>query len=98
MEKFINGQIHPRVGQPFQPVDRAAAPGVFSGMGDRKMVITANMLTRTHVVPLEVSLPLVPQLLAEHPQKYSLPRAVEPPPPPPRRLWALQLTGNVISI
>ena len=65
-------------------VDRAAAPGVFSGMGDdRKMVITANQLTRTHVVPVEVSLPLIPQLLTEHPQKYSLPRAVEPPPPKP---------------
>ena len=63
-------------------VDRAATLGVFSGMGDRKMVITANMLTRTHVVAVEVSLPLIPQLLAEHPQKYSLPRAVEPPPPP----------------
>ena len=64
-------------------VDRAAALGVFSGMGDRKMVITASQQTRTHFVEVEVSLPLVPQLLADYPQKYRLPRPPEPPVPTP---------------
>ena len=66
-------------------VDRAAALGVFSGMVDRIMVITASQQTRTHVVQVAVSLPLIPQLLADHPEKYRLPRPVEPPPPKPPR-------------
>jgi hypothetical protein len=47
------------------------------------MVITASQQTRTHFVQVEVSLPLVPQLLADHPQKY---RPPEPPPPKPPRI------------
>jgi hypothetical protein len=66
-------------------VDRAAALGVFSGMGDRKMVITASALTRTHVVQVEVSLPLVPQLVRDLPEKYRLPEPPEPAPPKPPR-------------
>jgi hypothetical protein len=58
---------------------------VFSGMGDRKMVITAYQLTRTHFVSVEVSLPLIPQLVRDHPDKYRVPPPPEPPKPPQPR-------------
>ena len=54
-------------------------------MADRTMVITASQQTRTHFVQVEVSLPLVPQLLADHPEKYRLPEPPEPPAPKPPR-------------